>query len=397
MLKITPFFLLCISGLFAIFSSTISKSPVLPLFTEHLGATPTGVGSIAGVSAFTGIIASIPAGIFSDRLGRKRMMVFSAIIFSTAPFLYLFVTNLWQLAFVRFYHGFATAIFIPVGMALVADIFQEERGEKIGWFSTSTLGGRFMAPIIGGSILGFLSSNPNVSFKVVYLVCGIAGIITLIFILRLPNPSEQVNIKKANTEILNPLKAVLSDKNILLTCVVEASILFAYGIFETFLPLHSKSIGLTAYEIGIFLSAQIITIALTKPLMGKFSDRHGRKPQILVGTIIGSLCIGSFFIFKSFITLLLLSVLFGLCLSIVTSATSAFIADLSKQSTRGSAMGTLGSIMDIGHTTGPILAGIVATQYGIGYSFLCASLMLIAIASLFFIGVMMRSKTITIQ
>jgi MFS transporter, DHA1 family, multidrug resistance protein len=397
MLKITPFFLLCISGLFAIFSSTISKSPVLPLFSVHLGANPTGVGIIAGVSAFTGIIASIPAGMFSDRLGRKRMMVFSAIIFSTAPFLYLFVTNLWQLAFVRFYHGFATAIFIPVGMALVADIFHEERGEKIGWFSTSTLGGRFMAPIIGGSILGFLSSNPNVSFKVVYFVCGIAGIITLIFILRLPNPIKQVKDTGTNKEILKPLKAVLSDKNIMLTCVVEASILFAYGTFETFLPLHSKNIGLTTYEIGIFLSAQIITLALTKPLMGRFSDRHGRKPQILVGTIIGSLCIGSFLIFKSFIALLLLSVLFGLCLSVVTSATSAFIADLSKQDTRGSAMGTLGSIMDIGHTTGPIIAGIVATQFGIGYSFLCASVILIAIASLFFIGVMIRSTTITIH
>ena len=291
----------------------------------------------------------------------------------------------------RFYHGFATAIFIPVGMALVADIFQEERGEKIGWFSTSTLGGRFVAPILGGSLLGFLAYNPTLSFKVVYLVCGIAGIITLIFILNLPNPTEQVNVKEDKKEILAPLKAVLSDKNILLTCIVEASILFAYGTFETFLPLYSKSIGLTAYEIGIFLSAQIITLALTKPVMGRFSDRHGRKSQIFMGTIIGSFGIGSFFIFKSFVAFLVLSVLFGLCLSIVTSATSAFIADLSRQSTRGSAMGTLGSIMDIGHTTGPIIAGIIASQFGFGYSFVGASLVLIAIALLFFTGVMMRS------
>jgi MFS transporter, DHA1 family, multidrug resistance protein len=394
--KFTPFILLCTSGLVAIFSSTISKSPVLPLFTEHLGATPVVVGIIAGVSAFTGIIASIPAGIFSDRLGRKRMMVFSSIIFSTAPFLYLFVTTLWQLALVRFYHGFATAIFIPVGMALVADIFQKERGEKIGWFSTSTLAGRFMAPIVGGSLLGFFVYNPDLGFKVVYLLCGIAGIITLILIHRLPDPTEPVNLKEINKEVLLPLKTVLSDKNILLTCMVEASILFAYGTFETFLPLYSKSIGLTAYEIGIFLSAQIITLALTKPVMGRFSDRHGRKPQIFVGAIIGSFCIGSFFIFKSFIALLVISILFGLCLSIVTSATSAFIADLSRQSTRGSAMGTLGSIMDIGHTTGPVIAGIIASQFGIGYSFIGASLVLITIAFLFFTVVMM-TPTIKIK
>jgi len=390
MLKITPFFLLCISGLFAIFSSTISKSPVLPLFTEHLGATPTGVGIIAGVSAFTGIIASIPAGIFSDRLGRKRMILFSAIIFSTAPFLYLFVTNIWQLALVRFYHGFATAIFIPVAMALVADYFHEERGEKMGWFSSSTLAGRFLAPIVGGSVLGVLAFNPSISYKAVYLICGIAGLITLMLILGLPNPRSKENKGYSGRELSESFRIVITNKTILTTCIVEASILFAYGTFETFLPLYSKSIGLTTYEIGIFLSSQIITLAMTKPMMGKFSDRHGRKPQIFVGAIIGSLCIGGFFFFESFISLLILSTLFGFCLSIVTSATSAFIADLSREDTRGSAMGTLGSIMDIGHTTGPIVAGIIASSFGIGYSFIGAAIVLTAVAFIFLSGVMIR-------
>jgi len=391
-IKFTPFILLCISGLFAIFSSTISKSPVLPLFTEYLGATPTGVGIVAGVSALTGILASIPAGLLSDRFGRKRMMLFSAIVFSTAPFLYLFVTSLWQLALVRFYHGFATAVFIPVGMALVADIFHKERGEKIGWFSTSTLAGRFVAPILGGSLLGFLAYNPGLSFKVVYLVCGIAGIITLLLVLRLPNPDRQSGNKEAHKEILAPLRIVLADKAILLTCMVEASILFAYGTFETFLPLYSKSIGLSTYEIGIFLSSQIITLALTKPVMGRFSDRHGRRSQIFAGTLVGSACIGSFFFLNSFIALLALSVLFGLCLSIVTSATSALIADLSRQSTLGSAMGALGSIMDIGHTAGPIIAGIIASQFGLRYSFIGASLALVVMALLFFTGIITGSS-----
>jgi MFS family permease len=130
----TPFRLLCGAGLLAIFSSTVSKSPVLPLFASYLGADPVGVGGIAAISAFTGIVASIPAGLLSDRWGRKRMLLFSVLVFSTAPFLYLIVTHLWQLALVRFYHGLATAIFIPVAMALVSDLFQQGRGEKLGWF-----------------------------------------------------------------------------------------------------------------------------------------------------------------------------------------------------------------------------------------------------------------------
>lgn len=395
-MKLSPFILLCTSGLFAIFSSTISKSPVLPLFASHLGADPSGVGFIASVSAFTGIIASMPAGLLSDRLGRKKMLLFSLIIFATAPFMYLFVNKIWQLAIVRFYHGFATAIFIPVAMALVADLFHQARGEKMGWFSTSTLIGRFMAPIAGGSIIGAMVFNPSISYKIIYLVCGIAGIIALILARKIPSVSHHItNTDKKDQdwkETFASFKSVLSNKLVLITALVEASILFAYGTFETFLPLYSIKIGLSAYEVGIFLSSQVITLSLTKPVMGRFSDRYGRQPQILWGALIGAICIGGFSLFKSFLPLLALSILFGLSLSIITSATSAFIADLSKKETHGSAMGILGSIMDIGHSTGPLISGIVALYFGFGKAFMGAALVLAFIACVFWLGVMRSSK-----
>ncbi|MEW5745202.1 MAG: MFS transporter [Nitrospirota bacterium] len=382
-----PFTMLCTAGLFAIFSSTISKSPVLPLFAAHLGSDPAGVGMIAAVSAFTGIIASIPAGMLSDRWGRRRVLLIGAAVFSTAPFLYLFVRELWQLALVRFYHGFATALFIPVAMALVSDLFYRERGERLGWFSTATLLGRFMAPIAGGSIIGALVFNPGISYKAVYLVCGAAGVVVLLLALRIPDPDAGRKSGQGWKETLQALRSVVSSRNILITSGAEAAILFAYGTFETFLPLYAIQAGLSAYEVGLFLSAQVITLALTKPAMGRFSDKHGRKPQIVTGALIGSLCIGSLSLLRSFVPLLLLSVLFGLSLSIVTSATSAFIADLSRRETHGSAMGVLGSIMDIGHTTGPLVSGIVAVRFGLASSFTGAALVLAAATLVFWAGV----------
>jgi MFS transporter, DHA1 family, multidrug resistance protein len=384
--KSSPFRLLCLTGLFAIFSSTISKSPVLPLFAAHLGADPSGVGFVAAVSALAGVLFSVPAGLLSDRLGRKRMLLFSSCIFAFVPFLYPFVTQIRQLALVRFFHGFATAVFIPVAMALVSELFHKERGEKMGWFSTSTLLGRFAAPIVGGSIIGALIFNPDIGYKVVYIVCGIAGVVTLLLSFLLPQTGESRHNNQPWSETFTIFKTVLADKGILVTCMVEAAILFAYGTFETFLPLYAVSIGLSPYKIGIFLSAQVITLALTKPMMGRFSDRHGRKPQIFAGAIIGAVSIGSIGIFPGFLTILALSIFFGLSLSIVTSATSAYIADLSSREARGSAMGLLGSIMDIGHTTGPLLSGIIAAHFGFAKSFIGASFVLFIFASVFAAG-----------
>lgn len=391
-MRLDTFRLLCITGLLAIFSSTISKSPVLPLFAAHLGADPSGVGFAASVSAFAGVAFSIPAGLLSDRLGRRRMLIFSACIFAFAPFLYLKVNTILQLAAVRFFHGFATAIFIPVAMALVSELFQKERGEKMGWFSTSTLLGRFMAPMIGGGIIGALAFNPGQSYRVVYLVCGAAGIVALLLSLFIPKSERSFHKKRSWTATIKTFKAVLNNRTILITCAVEAAILFAYGTFETFIPLYSLSVGISPYAVGVFLSAQVITLALTKPVMGRFSDRHGRRPQIFTGALIGAAGIGSFAFFNSFIPLLMLSIAFGLSLSIVTSATSAYIADLSSVEARGSAMGLLGSIMDIGHTTGPLLSGIVAAHYGYGKAFIGGSLVLILFAGIFIAGTGMEAE-----
>lgn len=382
-MKLSPFALLCSTGLFAIFSSTISKSPVLPLFAAHLGAGPSGVGMVASVSAFTGIIASIPAGILSDKFGRKRLLIISAFVFSTAPLLYLMVTNIWQLAAIRFYHGFATAIFVPVAMALVADLFHKERGEKIGWFSTATLAGRFAAPAIGGGIIGFMVYNPGLSYKVVYMVCGAAGVTALVLALKIPDSGKVNKVERDWNETFRAFRGVISSGGIIITSSVEAAILFAYGTFETFIPLYSIKAGLTAYEVGILISAQVITLALTKPVMGRFSDRHGRKPQITFGALTGAACIWGIQYFGSFVPLLALSILFGLSLSIVTSATSALIADISSREAHGSAMGILGSIMDIGHTTGPIVSGIIASLYGYGRAFGAAALLLVMTAVIF--------------
>ncbi len=391
----SPFLILCSAGLFAIFSSTISKSPALPLFAAHLGADPSGVGFVAAVSAFTGIIASIPAGMLSDRIGRKRMLLASAVVFATAPFLYQFVDRLWQLALVRFYHGLATAVFIPVSMALVSDLFHQERGEKIGWFSTATLLGRFLAPSAGGAVLGLSSHDPAEGFRIVYLVCAGAGVLSMLLVLRLPDPHRSRQQPRSWAETAALFRSAVSHRSVLITAGVEAAILFAYGTFETFLPLHAKNAGLSSYEIGVFLSAQVITLTLTKPVMGRFSDQHGRQPQIFLGAIIGAACISATGLLHAFLPLLGLSILFGLSLSIVTSATSALIADLSRRESLGSSMGILGSIMDIGHTTGPLVSGMIAASVSLAAAFIVAGVVLLLAAALF--RVQMRSLSLSAQ
>jgi MFS family permease len=72
-----------------------------------------GAEMVASVSTWAGILFSIPAGLLSDRFGRKTMLTAAGFIFASAPAMYLITTHIWQLVALRFYHGLATAIFMP--------------------------------------------------------------------------------------------------------------------------------------------------------------------------------------------------------------------------------------------------------------------------------------------
>jgi MFS family permease len=144
------FLMLCVMGALAILSSTMAKNPVLNPFAVSLGTPTDLMGIIAAASTIPGILVSLPVASLSDFFGRKKMLIFSAFIFASAPFLYLLVTAWWQLALVRFYHGFATAIFVPVAEALVAEQFPDKRGERISAFNSATYVGRGTAPFLGG-------------------------------------------------------------------------------------------------------------------------------------------------------------------------------------------------------------------------------------------------------
>jgi len=362
-LRISPFILLCIMGGLAIFSSTMSKSPVLPLFIRALDVPMGTVGFIAAASTVVGIVVSLPAGILSDIIGRRRLILIAAVVFASAPFLYLLVTQPWHLVLVRIYHGFATAILGPVAMAAVADTFDSRRGERMGWYSSATMVGRFLAPFVGGALIF------GDDFRWVYLVTGIIGTLSLIAALRLPRPaaahvSAGEPVKKERSEIKQDIIAILTHHGILTTSVVEAAEYFAFGCLEVFLPIYLyEQAGFTPLSIGLLFTIQIVVATLAKPWMGRLSDRYGRVPTIIIGLLFGAVSMALITWSDNYLILAVLIGLFGLGLATVTASSAALVADLAKDSSYGGALGILSSVMDIGHSTGPMAGGLLIAAY----------------------------------
>ena len=382
-MSISPFRLLCLTGFLAIFGTTMAKNPVLPFFAESLGADARAIGLVASLSPLAGVLVSLPAGMLSDRIGRSRLLRLSGLFFALSPLGYLWAASVWQLALVRFIHGLATGIFMPVAMAMVADMHAASRGERLGLMSSVTQLGRFLAPLAGGALLGVGGSLPGKEgFFWVYTACLVLGLGAAILAYRLPR--EGAVAKAAITGgPLALLGVVLRNRPVLLGCAVEAAALFAFGTFEAFFPRHVRDAGYGPHWAGVLMAAQVLTVALSKPLFGRLSDRKGREWQIVFGALAMSATMFVMGRAGGLVSLGLISLALGLSLSFTLAASSAFIADASSADTRGTAMGLLGSIMDIGHSSGPLAAGMIIAAYDNAAGFFCSGLAILGAGIVF--------------
>ncbi|MCF6154692.1 MAG: MFS transporter [Candidatus Brocadia sp.] len=390
---LSPFIILCTVGFFTRMSYAMARTPLLPLFALSLGAGPEAIGFVVGASTITGIFFKLPAGTLSDIYGRYKMLFLSVLVFAFTPFIYYLVTSYWQLVSLRFFHGLATSIYGPVAMATIADIAGGKKGERLSIFSSITIIGNLTGAPLGGYILKYLSGNGSNSihhFHSAYLVCGIIGLISLGFTVKLMNSkkSETIQIKNPLSEVwrkfLKGIREVIGDYRIIITSNMEGIQNLSVGALEAFLPIYAVTVAkLDPFRAGILWGAQVVTTILAKPVMGKVSDRYGRKPIIFSGMWICAVSLACIPFTQNFYFLILLAAVFGVGEAFVTSSSAAMVADFCKEQNYGAAMGTFGSIFDIGHASGPILAGFLLSHLRYQHSFVIIALLLIVSSFIF--------------
>jgi len=374
---LSPFAALCSVGFFARLSYALARSPVLPLFALYLGAGPEAIGFAVGVSTVTGIFFKLPSGALSDVIGRKRTMLLGLIVFAVMPFAYLLIQDYTLLIIIRFIHGLATAIYGPVSMAVVADVSGTRKGEMLSWFSSVTIIGNLLGAPLGGLILHSApgAAGPSLAeFQYAYLASGLAGIVSLAMALSVLKGDKRREkgrgLNEAYRRFASGIKEVISDRNVVITSAMEGLQNLTVGALEAFLPIYAVTVaGLNEFQAGLLWGVQVIVTILSKPVMGKTSDRYGRKPLITAGMILCAVSFGAIPLFQGFYTLMIAAIIFGLGESLVTSSSAALVADICKEKHFGTAMGTFGTIFDIGHASGPILAGFLIARFDYLHAF----------------------------
>ena len=381
------FALLCGVGLFAFISYNLIRMPLLPLFARSLGAEPEMIGFIVAASTLTGVLLKWPAGALSDIYDRRWLLLVGLLAFALPPFGYLFIQDVPWLIALRFLHGLATAVFGPIAMAVVADLFRATRGVALGSYTAATQAGAMLGPALGGWLMDALG------FPAAFVMAGTLGSMAFLIFLfmrlppQIPRNLSGVGPSAVARDMARGARTVIGNMRVVVTSITDGARQVANGALMAFLPIYVVGLGMSYTQAGVLFGVQYVTSFVARPTMGWASDHIGRRPLILGGLITCAVTIAAIPFIQAFPGLLALSALFGFGEAIVNASAAALVADLSELKTLGSAMGMQGAIMDIGHASGPILAGFLVGGLGFQLAFLIIGVIVLVAAAGFRLAV----------
>jgi MFS family permease len=140
--------------------------------------------------------------------------------------------------------------------------------------------------------------------------------------------------------------------------------LIGFGMIVPFLTFYAQEFHATPLLIGLLFSSYSLTQLLCAPLLGRLSDRLGRRP-VLLGSIAGSVAAYALFsAAPNYAVLLLARALAGVAAANYAIA-QAYLADITPPEGRAKAMGLVGAAFGIGFVLGPALGGLLAHAGGL--------------------------------
>ncbi|HYO52660.1 MFS transporter [Archangium sp.] len=162
--------------------------------------------------------------------------------------------------------------------------------------------------------------------------------------------------------------------------------LVGFGIVIPLLPFYVQSMGGSELSVGVLLGCFSFTQLLATPILGRYSDRYGRRPIILFSLAANALAMGLFALasYQLLLPLLFVSRILAGATSGNISACQATLADVTSSDTRARAMGRIGAGIGLGLVLGPVMGGQLS-QWGAWFPPLAAG----ALALLGALGVLL--------
>ena len=347
--------------------------PLFPQYVKLLGGGALEVGILFSSFVLTRALLATPFGNWSDRIGRKRLILIGSFLYALLAVLFTIPEDWIGLIFVRGFQGVASAMVWPVSEALIIDSCPStKRGESLGKIVMASNLGMVLGPFIGGGLyfvaFNYLGLSEQDSFKFPFYFTAVIALVGAVLVwikvtdARNPETSEhKISVSKlfrpdgVDSQGLLNLRVLYA--NALMEGFAFASIgpLMAYYLPQKF----DMEADLVAIVIGIAMGVG----ALFAYPAGRLSDRIGRKKLFVWGSLLafaGIMLIP--FGWTLWIVIVFMSMR-SLAWQVASPALRAMQADNVPENVRGRLIGLLESMSNLGSVMGAPIGGLLLDLY----------------------------------
>lgn len=312
------------------------------------------------------------AGRWIDTINKQKLMLITTILFLLVMVSFNFVNSLQGVFLLRLLHGILFALGTTAASTLAVLVLPNFcKGEGIGYYALSTNLAMVVGPLIGLVIIHRWGASA------LFIFLTIIALLTL----------GISNCKKLENKIVEPFKGEKGWKlqdfieiKSLPMALLGGLVFFAYGGIITFIPLYTKSIGLSTAT-SLFFVVFALVIVITRPFVGRIFDHKGADFTIYPGFLF---FIVGLFVFSFVTTLtvfLFAAALLGIGFGMLSPAFQTLAVQSAPTERAGVATATYFWSLDISVGLAAILLSMVTQQrgYSFTYSVVCVSVMIIAV------------------
>ncbi len=341
---------------FSIFMVGIGFSiimPILPFYAESMGASAFQLGLLMTVYALCQFIFAPFWGSYSDRVGRKPVLLVGMIGFTLTFFIFALANSLWVLFAARIAGGILSCATVPTAMAVMGDSSSpEKRGASMGMVGASMGMGMIFGPAIGSGLAHISLAAPFVMAGTLSaLVC-----LCIFFLVKESLPVEKRVSKRQRIDRAPLLKGFKGPLAFLFIAMFLASMAEATNM-GTFALFAEGKLGLGATSMGLIFSCAGLASVLTQGfVVGKAINKWGEEKTSGAGIILMAFSFILFLQAKGLLELVIYMGFFSAGTGLIRPSISAATSKRTTGS-QGAAMGTLQGYDSLGRVIGPSLGG----------------------------------------
>jgi len=334
---------------------------------------PAEAGFMVTVTLFASSFGGILFGEVADRVGRKKALMATVLLFSICSGLSGLAQNLTQLAIARTLLGLGMGGEWASGALLVSETWPaQHRGKAIGFMQAGWALGYIAAAVAGATIL------PRFGWRAMFFVGILPALFTLWIRRRVDEPAIWLEAKRTGVTAQRMAGSFVRifEKDLLrftlLCTLTSAFVMFAYWGLFTWMPgflaqpLEKGGAGLGIAKAPLWIIPMMIGAFVGYITFGFIADKIGRRPTFAAYLVISAILVWIFGNTRDATQLMVLGPLVGFFGSGYFSVFGAFIAELFPTRARGAGVGFCYNAGRMLSALAPTLIGSLSVKYGLG-------------------------------